>query len=81
MIKFIRESEHNDNFKVEISVSNDSTLDELFDVFKGFLQACTYSLESNDRIDIVNDENNNFENVDIGVLKIPFHFFHTEVSA
>jgi hypothetical protein len=50
-MKFIKEWKEN---RIEFEISNDSTLDEVFEEFQNFLRACGYTIEYNKVLDLVN---------------------------
>lgn len=59
MYKFIKTKDPNneyDTHDVIVTVDNNElTLPQLLEVFKGFLQACTFCFKIGDQLDVVND--------------------------
>lgn len=45
-----------DTTTVKVEIANESSLDDLMKAFKGFLQACTFPINSNERIVLICDD-------------------------
>lgn len=76
MFKFIKtQVDQYDNADVIIqSKYNDLSLEELFPIFKSFLQACGYSINYNEDIDIIKpfDENEKTEEIELDLTNEQF---------
>lgn len=54
MIKFVRQDEIDVMHRVEIQISDESSLDEVLQEMTYFLRACGYTIEYNKVLDLVN---------------------------
>lgn len=54
--------------KVNFEVSDESTLEDMFEAFKNFLLALGYVIPHNSYIDVVNDEFTEIENKDLKLI-------------
>lgn len=57
MIKFVRQDEIDVMNRVEIQISDQSSLDEVLEAMTSFLRACGYTIEYNKVLDLVNVAN------------------------
>ena len=56
MIQFMKTPQERDGSSVSVCVENDENLDSVLDAFKGFLQACTYPIDSDEYVAIIEDK-------------------------
>lgn len=57
MIKFVRQDEIDVMNRIEIQISDQSSLDEVLEATTSFLRACGYTIEYNKVLDLVNVAN------------------------